>query len=218
MTIDFYAGSGSPYVWRVWLALEHKALPYELHMLSFQAGDLTKPEFLAINPRHKVPAIVDDGFALYESSAIVRYLEECYPDSGKSLFPGNCTTRAVTNRLIAEIDAYVAPAIENLVEEILFKPEAERSADEVARARAELGEELTHFERDIAGEYLASDALSAADLSLYPLLALARRMQSKFVASLDLDGIVGPKLRAWEKRIEALPYFARTLPPHWRAG
>ncbi|MBK7973644.1 MAG: glutathione S-transferase family protein [Deltaproteobacteria bacterium] len=217
MTIQFHAGSGSPYAWRVWLALEHKALPYELHMLSFQAGDLKKPEFVAINPRRKVPAIVDDGFALYESAAIVRYLEECYPDSGKSLFPGNCTTRAVTNRLIAEVDAYVAPAIEHLVDEILFKPEAERSAEAIAKARAELGLELEHFERDIAGEFLASDAISAADLSLYPLIALARRMQAKFVASLDVDGIVGPKLRAWEKRVEALPYFAKTIPPHWRA-
>jgi glutathione S-transferase len=186
-------------------------------MLSFQAGDLKKPEFVAINPRRKVPAIVDDGFALYESAAIVRYLEECYPDSGKSLFPGNCTTRAVTNRMIAEVDAYVAPAIEHLVDEILFKPEAERSAEAIAKARAELGLELEHFERDIAGEFLASDAISAADLSLYPLIALARRMQAKFVASLDVDGIVGPKLRAWEKRIEALPYFAKTIPPHWRA-
>lgn len=217
MTIQFHAGSGSPYAWRVWLALEHKALPYELHMLSFQAGDLKKPEFVAINPRRKVPAIVDDGFALYESAAIVRYLEECYPDSGKSLFPGNCTTRAVTNRMIAEVDAYVAPAIEHLVDEILFKPEAERSAEAIAKARAELGLELEHFERDIAGEFLASDAISAADLSLYPLIALARRMQAKFVASLDVDGIVGPKLRAWEKRVEALPYFAKTIPPHWRA-
>lgn len=217
MTIVFYAGSGSPYVWRVWLALEHKALAYELRMLSFQAGDLTKPEFLAINPRHKVPAIVDDGFALYESSAIVRYLEECYPDSGKSLFPGNVTTRAIINRMIAETDAYVAPAIENLVEEILFTPESERDAEKIAAARTSLGEELAHFERDIVDEYLAGPAVSAADFTLLPSLALARRMQTRFVPTLDIDGVVGPKLRAWEKRMEALPYFAKTIPPHWKS-
>ena len=41
-------------------------------------------------------------------------------------------------------------------------------------------------------------------------------MQTKFVPTLDVDGIVGTKLRAWEKRIQALPYFAKTIPPHWK--
>ena len=38
--ITFYYGSGSPYAWRVWLALEHKQLAYELKTISFSAGDL----------------------------------------------------------------------------------------------------------------------------------------------------------------------------------
>jgi glutathione S-transferase len=42
MSISFYCGSGSPYAWRVWLALEHKQLAYDLKMLSFSAGDLSK--------------------------------------------------------------------------------------------------------------------------------------------------------------------------------
>ena len=53
MALDFYYGSGSPYAWRVWLALEHKQVPYELKLMSFDAGDLEKPAFLAINQRHK---------------------------------------------------------------------------------------------------------------------------------------------------------------------
>ncbi len=87
MALTFYYASGSPFAWRVWLALEHKQLAYEHKMMSFSAGDLKKPEFLAINPRHKVPAIVDDGFALYESQAILEYLEERHP-ARPSLFPG----------------------------------------------------------------------------------------------------------------------------------
>ena len=50
MGILLYCGSGSPYAWRAQLALEHKALPYELKILSFAAGDTRKPEFLALAP------------------------------------------------------------------------------------------------------------------------------------------------------------------------
>src|SRR5258708_32428012 len=67
MALDFYHGHGSPYSWRVWLALEHKKIPYQLKLLSFQNEDTKKPEFVAINPRHTVPTIVDDGYALWES-------------------------------------------------------------------------------------------------------------------------------------------------------
>ena len=89
MTIVFYYGSGSPYAWKVHFALEHKALPYERKVLSFSAGDTKKPEFLALNPRGQVPTIDDDGFVLYESNAIVEYLDEAYPGCGSPLFPGD---------------------------------------------------------------------------------------------------------------------------------
>src|SRR6266852_191924 len=79
MALAFYYASGSPYAWRVWLALEHKGIPYERKTLSFDAGDLKTPEFAALNPRRKVPVIVDEGFALYESGAIVEYLEDKRP-------------------------------------------------------------------------------------------------------------------------------------------
>ena len=92
MALTFYYGSGSPYSWCVWLALEHKQIAYELKTMSFSAGDLRKPEYLAINPRQKVPAIVDAGFALYESVAIVEYLDEQY--AGPKLFPGDVRQRA----------------------------------------------------------------------------------------------------------------------------
>jgi glutathione S-transferase len=65
MSITFFYGSGSPFAWKVWLALEHKELPYEKKMLSFQAGDMNKPEYLALNPRAKVPALVDGDLKLF---------------------------------------------------------------------------------------------------------------------------------------------------------
>ena len=51
MAITFYYGAGSPFAWRVWLALEHKALAYELRALSFSEGDLKTPEFAALTPK-----------------------------------------------------------------------------------------------------------------------------------------------------------------------
>ena len=66
LAITFYYLSGSPFSWKVWLSLERKQVPYDLRVLSADAGDLKERDFLAINPRGKVPAIVDDGFSLYE--------------------------------------------------------------------------------------------------------------------------------------------------------
>jgi len=73
MAITLYYGSGSPYAWRVHLALEHKALPYERKILSFSAGDTRKPEFVALNPRHRVPTITDGDFTLYGASLSVSW-------------------------------------------------------------------------------------------------------------------------------------------------
>ena len=69
--ITFYYGSGSPPAWRVWLALEHKKIAYDFKLMSFSAGDLKTPDYLAKNPRGQVPLIIDGDFALWESNAIV---------------------------------------------------------------------------------------------------------------------------------------------------
>ena len=103
MALDFYHGQGSPFSWRVWLALEHKKVPYNLKLLSFQNNDTQKPEFVAINPRHQVPTIVDDGYALWESMAILEYLDERFA-SGEKLYPGDARNRA----LPLTLDAFFA--------------------------------------------------------------------------------------------------------------
>src|SRR5205085_2494276 len=93
MALDFYHGHGSPFSWRVWLALEHLGVPYNLKILSFQYNDTTKPEFVAINPRHQVPTIVAEGFALWESTVILEYLHDRF-GGGKRLYPGDLKRRA----------------------------------------------------------------------------------------------------------------------------
>src|SRR5262245_38953202 len=152
MTLTFYAGSGSPPTWRVWLTLEHKAIPYDLKMLSFQAGDLKKPEFLALNPRGKVPTLADGDFALFESSAICEYLEDRYPD--RPLRPTDLRQRAVVRRLSAEAQLYVGEFGEAYFDLTLFGDTTGSPAD-IARARTAFASELARWESLIAGEYLA---------------------------------------------------------------
>lgn len=214
MALTFYYGSGSPYAWRVWLALEHKQALYEMRTLSFSAGDLRKPEFEAINPRHKVPAIVDDGFALYESVAIVEYLDERFAN-GPALFPGDVRSRALIRRMVQEADQYYAATMEKIVDEVLFTPQDKWDLGAIDAARAGLGKELALWERLIGGEFLAGSAVSAADFTLYPLLALTLRMQKK-KPDLDVPALIGPRVGAWMQRVEALPYLRRTWPPHWK--
>src|SRR5262249_44006853 len=105
VALDFYHGHGSPFSWRVWLALEFNKLPYNLKILSFQNNDTQTPEFVAINPRHTVPTIVDDGFTLWESMAILEYLDERFP--GPKLYHGDAKNRACIRRLIREIEEHL---------------------------------------------------------------------------------------------------------------
>jgi len=213
MALTLYYLSGSPYAWRVWLALEHKRMAYELKTLSYDAGDFKKPEFASLTPRHKVPVLVDDGFVLWESAAILEYLEEKQPEP--RLFAAELRQRATQRRMIREADAYVAAAMEDLAEAVLFTPREQRSAEGIAAACAALKAELALWEAAGDGDYLAG-ALSAVDLTLFPQLALIRRMSGRNPALLPAD-LIGPRLAGWLDRMEALPAVRKTWPPHWKA-
>ena len=214
MAIVLYYGSGSPFAWRVQLALEHKALPYERKVLSFAAGDTRKPEFVALNPRHRVPVMVDGDFVLYESNAIVEYLEDAYPSSGSPLFPGDARTRALARRLIMEVDNYFDEAIDPLTTEAFGKKPEERDASAIAASRAATMDELKYFTKQMRGDFLAGP-LSAADFAFYPYISYLPRCQLK-LPDLDADGMLTPELRAWKGRVERLPFFDKTYPPHWK--
>ena len=213
MALTFYYASGSPYAWRVWLALEHKAVPYELKQLSFDAGDLKTPEFRGLNPRQKVPVIVDDGFTLYESAAIFEYIEDRWPQEPR-LLSADVRRRAVQRRMVREADQYFAAAMEQLVEAVLFTPQERWSDDRIAAAYADVRKELAAWEAAIAGEYLAGP-LSAVDFTFYPYVALVLRI-AKRKPGPQPAGLVGPKVSAWMRHMEALPCTQKTWPPHWK--
>ncbi|MEP7183548.1 MAG: glutathione S-transferase family protein [Betaproteobacteria bacterium] len=214
MSLVLYYGSGSPYAWRVQLALEHKALPYERKVLSFAAGDTKKPEFLALNPRHRVPVIVDGDFVLYESNAIVEYLDDAYPATGARLFPVDVRARALARRLIQEVDNYFDKAVDPVIEQAFHTKTEARDPAKLAAGRQAVIDEYALFTKAMAGDFLAGP-LSAADYAFYPLVAFMNRCEIK-LPDFDADGMLTPALRAWKARIEALPYLDSTIPPHWK--
>lgn len=215
MALEFYYLSGSPFSWNVWLALEHKQTPYNLRVLSADAGDLRQPAFLAINPRGKVPAIRDGGFTLYESAAIVEYLEDAYPDRGGPLWPRDARARAIARRIAAEAGAYIYPPVRKLVTELIVRREGEPDETAVADAKAALMREFALMEGALQGPFAAGPNPSAADFALYPLTAVFARVAAK-CPRYALDAIIPEGIGGWKQRVETLPYFNKTIPPHWR--
>jgi glutathione S-transferase len=181
--------------------------------LSFDAGDLKTPAFTVLNPRQKVPVIVDNDFALSESAAIVEYLEDKEPREPR-LFSADLRERAQQRRMIREIDEYFATPLEELAEAVLFTPPEEQSEEEIATADADLRKELATWEAAITGDYLAG-ALSAVDFTLYPYVALLARMGKRKPGLPGVDPAT-PRLKAWMDRMTALPMAQKTWPPHWK--
>ena len=212
MALTFYYGSGSPYAWKVWLALEHKAIPYELKVLSFDKDETKAPAFRAINPRGLVPTIVDDGFALWESAVILEYLEEKYPKA--PLLPKDVKARATVRRLATEIGDYVKTASNELTDLTLFR-DTPASKEELAVAHKKMLEALQPFEAAFVGPYIAGE-LSIADFTMFPFVRMLARIEARKPGHGIADDRLPPKLRAWKGAIEKLPYYEKTTPPHWK--
>ena len=208
--IRFYYGSGSPFSWRVQLVLEEKGLPYEPVLLSFAKGEHKSPEHVARSPHGKVPALEDDGLRLYESSAIVEYLEERYPRP--PTLPADPAARARVRIEELECLLYFADRFLALARQVFFTPTEQRDAAKVEAARAEVREQLGALEARASrsgGEYLVG-GLSRADFTWIPFVEIAAR------AGVDLDARATPWLVGWRSRMRARPSYERSYPPHWR--
>lgn len=93
-----------------WLFEELGSPPHELKVLNLRAGDHKKPDFLAINPMGKVPAVVHDGTVITETAAIALYLADLFPQTGLAPAIGD-TARGTYLRWIIFNQACVEPAI-----------------------------------------------------------------------------------------------------------
>ncbi len=214
MPITFYNLAGSPYAWRVHLALEHKQADYVSRAVAAGKGEHKSDAYRAMNPRGKIPVLVDGDVTLFESAAILEYLEDHLADNPR-LFPAGKGERARARRVVCEIDQYLAPQAVRLSGNFYFKKPEYWDHDAIAEARAAVSDELAYFEDEVIGDGLAGP-LGAADFAIYPFLAHLTRYELR-KPDLGLTSEIGPNLRGLMGRIEALPFFDATYPAHWRS-
>jgi glutathione S-transferase len=219
MAIEIFWGSGSPFAWRALLALEVKRLPYESHLIQFSKGEQKEPSYLALNPRGKVPTLRDGSYVVYESVAILGYLDAKYP--AVPLFGATPEERGTILRHVAETDAYLQPALVTTAQAI-FSGQVKEKEAAVREAVATIHQELATVEKDLAkSPWLAGPSVSAADLVLFPFVQIVQRAAGKPEAAALDHGFLPlreryPAIATWVGRVEALPGYERTYPPHWR--
>jgi len=218
MTIDVYWVSGSPFSWRVMLALEVKQLPYQAHLLEMSKGQHRTPEFLAMNPRGEVPVLRDGEVVVAESIAILAYLERRYPEPplfGRTPAEAGAVWQQVMQGAL-HVDRF-----EEFILPLYWGQAAEKDA-QIRGVIPHIRAELDRLEGTLAGQpWLAGANLSAADLTVYPTVRSLLRAASKPDAVRFDHGFVPldrswPSVARWMTAVEALPGYDRTFPPHWR--
>ena len=205
-----YGPAGSTYVWSARLALAEKGVTHELVEVGF--GALRDQPHLSRQPFAKVPAFEHDGFALYETQAIVRYVDERF--AGAPLQPEDVHEWSRMNQIIGIVDAYAWPSIagailyNRMLVPRLFGGVPDEAAIAAALPRARLC--LSEIDRLMEEHrFLAGDHLSLADLMVVPLL---------YYFSNVPDGgapmAVHPKLENWLRQMETRQSFKVTK-PNW---
>jgi glutathione S-transferase len=153
--IEFYYNPLSPIARRVWIALLEKQLEFEPRLVNLN-GDQFEPDYLALNPFHHVPVIVDGNFRVLESIAIFDYLEAKYPNP--SLSPTDAETLAKVRmvQMVAtnEIASHVLPLI----------VEAEDST-KLVKSKQAIDKGLKFFSETLGNSlYFGGDRLSVGDI------------------------------------------------------
>jgi len=142
MAITFYWGSGSPDSWRILLALEHKGLPYESHLLHFDKQEHQSPPMLKMNPRGRLPVLKDGDYVVFESVAVLYYLDVKYPAT--PIFGLTPEEAGVIMRVICEFQTYAEPALSRIVNAI-FEGGVADAFEELSDAMHVVGREARIF-------------------------------------------------------------------------
>jgi glutathione S-transferase len=195
--LKFYYNRISANARRVWVALLEKKIPFEPILVNLD-GDQFQPEFTAINPLQRVPVVIDNGFRVVESLAILDYLEAKYPSP--SLMPKDiqayATVRMVEMVALNELQPATIPLTKPLV-----GLEVEPQKLEAAKQRIIT---VLQFYESLLGNspYFAGEQLTLAEVvagTLIPALPM-------FGISFDAY----PKLITWLERLQARSSWQQT--------
>lgn len=192
--IEFYTAA-TPNGQKVSIALEELGLAYQLHALSLSDLDQKKPEFLAINPNGRIPAIVDrgaDDFAVFESGAILIYLAE---KTGR-LLPSEAKARSRTIQWLMFQMAGVGPMMGQA--NVFYRYAPEKIPYAIERYQKESRRLLEVLDGRLGeAPYLAGDEYTIADIATYPWVSIHAW------SGVSIDGL--SDLERWLKRVSERP-------------
>ncbi|TGU93301.1 glutathione S-transferase family protein [Mesorhizobium sp. M00.F.Ca.ET.151.01.1.1] len=198
-----YGADYSVYVRIARMALEEKGIDYELVPLDVFATDGIPAWYLEHHPFGRIPAFEHDGFRLFETNAIARYVDEAF--EGPALQPADARGRARMGQMTGMLDAYGYRsmvwdvAVERLEKEA---PDEALIADGLRQAETVLGV-LTSLKAQ--GPWLLGDQLTLADLHAAPMIGY-------FVKVIERRDLLArfALVQEWYARVAARPSFAHT--------
>lgn len=176
----------------------------ELVFVDLSKGEQNSPEFLKLNPSHRVPVLDHDGFVLWESYAIMQYLADTA--SGQTLYPADAQARADVNRWLFWCGQSFMPGIgilnwENSIKAMIGAGPADPA--EIARGERLLIEAAAILDGHLADrEWICQSGLSLADLAIGAPLADQHRSRFPVVEL--------PNLQRWLNQVQALDAWKST--------
>jgi glutathione S-transferase len=189
---------------KVLTVLAEKGHEADFQLVDLMKGEHKKDDHLARQPFGVVPALEDDGFWLYESRAMVRYLDDKL--GGTKLTPADPKERALMEQWISVEFSYFTPQAMKIIMEMLFHRMAGQAPDmaKVQAGRTEVGRVLDVAEKTLAKqEYFAGKSFSLADISWMPYVQY-------LFASEAGDLITSrPGVRAWWERVSTRPSWKK---------
>jgi glutathione S-transferase len=201
MSLKLHVFPPSPRAFKVLLVAHHLGIDYDFCFVDLPNGAQRTPEFAALNPNQRMPVLEEDGFALWESNAIVEYLAS----KKEGWLPHDPRGRLAITKWLYWDSNHWDPACAIFVFERLVKPFF--GLGETSPAEIERGEAL--FKRlgpVLDGElgkhrYIAGDTLTIADLAIGSSLCVADRV------GFPLEEYRG--IQRWQAELKALPAWSR---------